>query len=64
MYKITYVPTGHVFELPDDAAKELKEKFPDDYRIIEKNGKKVRESCTKKTKKANSKSIYSKVVEG
>ena len=26
MYKITYVPTGHVFELPDDAAKELKEK--------------------------------------
>ena len=27
MYKITYVPTGHIFELPDDAANELKEKF-------------------------------------
>lgn len=64
MYKITYLPTGHIFELPDDAAKELKEKFPDDYKILEKNGKKVRENSRKKTKKADSKSIYSKVVEG
>lgn len=64
MYKITYVPTGHIFELPDEAANELKDKFPDDYKIIEKNGKKVRESRVKKTKKVNSNSIYSKVVEG
>ena len=40
MYKISYIPTGHVFELPDEAAKELKEKFPEDYKILEKNGKK------------------------
>ena len=64
MYKITYVPTGHIFELPDGAANELKDKFPDDYQIIEKNGKKVRENRVKKTKKVNSNSIYSKVVEG
>lgn len=64
MYKITYVPTGHIFELPDEAANELKDKFPDDYKIIEKNGKKVRERLSKKTKKVNSNSIYSKVVEG
>lgn len=63
MYKITYLPTGHVFELPDEAAQELKDKFPDDYKILEKNGKKVRERVTKK-KKIDDKSIYSKVVEG
>lgn len=63
MYKITYVPTGHTFALPDEAANELKEKFPDDYKIIEKNGKKVREVRSKKIKNVNSNSIYSKVVE-
>lgn len=62
MYKITYLQTGHIFELPDEAAQELKEKFPDDYKILEKNGKKVRERASKK-KKIDSKSIYSKVVE-
>lgn len=63
MYKITYLPTGHIFELPDNAAMELKEKFPDDYQIVEKNGKKVREKSRKKKNEVNSKSIYSKVVE-
>lgn len=48
MYKITYLPTGHVFELPDDAAKELKEKFPEDYKILEKNGKKFNDKPKKK----------------
>lgn len=62
MFKITYLPTGHIFELPDEAAKELKEKFPDDYRILEKNGKKFTDR-TKKKKVVDSKSIYSKVVE-
>ena len=28
MYKIEFVPTGHVFELPDITAQDLKEKFP------------------------------------
>lgn len=63
MYKITYLPTGHIFELPDDAAKELKEKFPDDYKIIEKNGKKFRDSKRKSLKNVDSNSIYLKVVE-
>ena len=62
MYKISYVHTGHVFELPDDDAKKLKEQFPEDYKIIEKNGKKVLDYVKKKIK-PNDKSIYSKVVE-
>lgn len=63
MYKITYLPTGHIFELPDEAAAELKDKFPNDYKIIEKNGKKFRDNSRKKAKNIDNKSIYSKVVE-
>ena len=40
MYKIKYLITGHEFLLPDETAQELKDKFPNDYKIIEKNGKK------------------------
>ena len=50
MYKIKYIPTGHIFELPDIVAKDLKSKFPDDYQILEKNGKKVRDTVKKKVK--------------
>ncbi len=63
MFKIKYLPTGHTFELPDEAATELKEKFPNDYKIIEKNGKKFREPKRKLQKVIDTKSIYSKVVE-
>ena len=62
MYKIKYIPTGHIFELPDIVAKDLKSKFPDDYQILEKNGKKVRDTVKKKVKK-DDKTIYSLVVE-
>lgn len=62
MYKIMYLPTGHVFTLPDDSANELKEKFPDDYKIIEKNGKKYKDKVPLK-KIIDTKSIYSLVVE-
>ena len=62
MYKITFLTTGHVFELPDETAKELKEKFPDEYKIIEKNGKKFRDKMPAK-KQTDNKSIYDKVVE-
>lgn len=61
MYKITYIPTGHTFLLPDDAAKKLKSEFPDDYKIIEKNGKKFRDVVRKR--KTDDGTIYSKVVE-
>ena len=62
MYKIEFIPTGHTFELPDITAQELKEKFPEDYRILEKNGKKYRDRIKKKAV-SNSGSIYELVVE-
>jgi len=62
MYKIMYIPTGHVFLLPENTAKELKSKFPTEYKIIEKNGKKFNDKIPQK-KSADQKSIYSLVVE-
>ena len=62
MYKIEFIPTGHTFELPDITAQELKEKFPEDYKILEKNGKKYRDKI-KKIPKTNNDSIYNLVVE-
>ena len=62
MYKIEFIPTGHIFELPDITAEELKQKFPEDYRILEKNGKKFRDKIKKKGLR-NSSSIYELVVE-
>ena len=63
MYKIEFIPTGHTFELPDITAQELKEKFPADYKILEKNGKKYRDKIKKKEANNNS-SIRDLVVEG
>lgn len=62
MYKITYIPTGHTFELPDITAQELKSKSPEDYKILEKNGKKYRDRVSKKVK-VNNGSIRDLVVE-
>ena len=62
MYKIEFLPTGHIFELPDITAEELKEKFPADYKILEKNGKKFRDRVKKKISIKNG-SIYDLVVE-
>ena len=62
MYKIEFIPTGHTFELPDLTAEELKEKFPEDYKILEKNGKKFRDRVKKKISIKNG-SIYDLVVE-
>ena len=62
MYKIEFSPTGHTFELPDLTAEELKEKFPEDYKILEKNGKKFRDRVKKKISIKNG-SIYDLVVE-
>lgn len=63
MYKIEFIPTGHTFELPDITAEELKSKFPEDYKILEKNGKKYRDRISKKPK-VNNGSIRDLVVEG
>jgi hypothetical protein len=46
MYKIKYLVTGHEFLLPDKDAQELKDKFPNDYKITEKNGKKFSDKKT------------------
>ena len=62
MYKIKFLPTGHIFELPDITAEELKRNFPEDYQILEKNGKKYRDVVKKKSK-INNGSIYDLVVE-
>ena len=62
MYKIKFIPTGHIFELPDITAEELKKTYPEDYKILEKNGKKYRDRITKKTK-TNDGSIRDLVVE-
>ena len=62
MYKIEFIPTGHIFELPDITAQELKEKFPEDYKILEKNGKKCRDKVKKKVP-INNGSIYDLVVD-
>ena len=56
MYKIKYLPTGNVFVLPKDDAMALKEK------IIEKNGRKVKDKIKPKIKEDEN-SIFSKVVE-
>ena len=46
MYKIKYLITGHEFLLPDQTAQELKDKFPNDYKILEKNGKVFKDKKT------------------
>ena len=46
MYKIKYLITGHEFLLPDDTAQELKDKYPNDYKILEKNGKVYKDKKT------------------
>ena len=62
MYKIEFIPTGHTFELPDLTAEELKQKFPSDYKILEKNGKKYRDKIKKKAQ-INSDSIFDLVID-
>lgn len=61
MYKIKYIITGNEFLLPDEIAQELKDKFPNEYKILEKNGKKFKD--TKKIKKSEDGSIRDMVVE-
>ncbi len=63
MYKIKYIPTGHVFILPEAVALELKEKSPCDYQIVEKNGKRFKDSVTVEQIKAQPNSILLKVLD-
>ena len=63
MYKIEFIPTGHVFSLPDDTANELKEKYPADYKILEKNGRKYNDVARKKSPVGSKGSIRALIVE-
>lgn len=62
MFKIKYIPTGHIFIIPEKDAKLLKEKSPDEYIILEKNGKKFKDKATKKRSEETD-SILSKVLD-
>ncbi|MBQ7127171.1 hypothetical protein IJO12_08800 [bacterium] len=62
MYKITYLETGNIFELPDKIAEELKQKYPADYKILSKNGRRFADKIPAKNSK-NNESIYSKVID-
>lgn len=62
MYKIKFMPTGHIFLLPDIVAKESKSKNPDEYQILEKNGKKYRDSLKKKVENPKD-SILDKIID-
>ena len=63
MYKIKFIPTGHIFLLPEISAKELKEKYPEEYLILEKNGKKFKDKIHKKLGTYNSDLILHKVLD-
>ena len=63
MYKIKYLITGHIFILPETEAKKLKEQYPFEYKIIEKNGKKVKDFVKKKPKEIDLNDIREVVVE-
>lgn len=63
MYKIKYLPTGHVFLLPGAVAMELKNKNPFDYQILEKDGKKIKDKIQVESKTPNPKSILLQVLD-
>lgn len=61
MFKIKYLPTGNVFLLPEETASLLREKYPDDYRILEKNGRKFNDK--KRRTVISDKTILSKILD-
>ena len=61
MYKIKYISTGNIFTLPKIICEELKTKFPMEYQIIEKNGKKFKDKLPIK-KEINNDDILSQVL--
>ena len=62
MIKIKYLPTGNVFVLPENTAKELKLKAPNEYKIIEKNGRTVKDNPAP-AKQSTDKSILALVLD-
>ena len=63
MYKIKYLVTGHVFLLPEKDALELKERFPADYQVLEKDGKKVRDKVREPEKTIDMRNIKELVID-
>ena len=63
MYKIKYLITGHTFLLPESEAKALKQQFPSEYQILEKNGKKFRDRIKKPAPKVDLDNIRELVLD-
>lgn len=63
MYKIVYLKTGYIFLLPEETAKDLKKQFPEEYKILEKNGKKFCDKIKPAKTNINPKSIRDLVTE-
>ena len=62
LQKTEILSNAEIILIEDLTAEELKSKFPDDYKILEKNGKKFRDRTKKKPVIKNG-SIYDLVVE-
>ena len=63
MYKIKYLVTGNIFCLPEEIAIELKQNFPQDYLILEKNGKIFKDKASKNKQKTVSSGILNEVLD-
>ena len=63
MYKIKFIPTGHVFILPESEAKRLKKQTPNEYLILEKNCKKYKDKIGALKNNNHEKFILSKVLD-
>lgn len=64
MYKIKYLPTGNIFVIPANTANELKKSYPDEYQILEKDGKKCKDRVKVKASNSDPRCIRAKVTEG
>lgn len=62
MIKIKYLPTGNIFVLPEKEAEELKKKAPNEYKILEKNGRKIKDN-PEPSRKNTDKSILALVLD-
>lgn len=63
MYKIKFLPTGHIFVLPESVVKELKERYPQEYQLLEKNGRKCKDKFNVTSERSDKNSIRVKVIE-
>lgn len=63
MIKIKFLPTGNIFILPDNTAKELLSQFPTDYAIVDNKKNKTSKinKIAKNSKNQNTKNSQNKI---